>query len=377
MRPHVDITQELTSEDDLLCPIGAKSATDFLPCRSQKSRQRESWSLAANISLGGCVSWVDIFEKIPWVIKSSKSRSKWLPFWDTPCVSEKNFNWRALWQSKYNGVSKMAFGRYLPPLKSLEKETMQAAVLLWDHVMAIWDGGQETAWTLIRPLLGRCAEVGHDLFGGKWCHSLCTPQKSWHWLLFFVQMGSVRCLEEGVKRNFKPSQMERRRKNVESYKREVRDKWKFKKRLSSHFAFSRYWRWTSGFISLPKRKPVIWPQRPRYFAAAIAALRGGHVSGWHIMGGGTILWGWHTLVGWLWSLLGWWPRGGGGKPEVSLLAKRLELQYYFAPCHGTNRPKTRTQKIECSVRCLTSAYNLQTVERNKCSRHESSASAKR
>ena len=34
-------------------------------------------------------------------------------------------------------------------------------------------------------------------------------------------MGSVRCLEEGVKRNFKPSQMERRRKNVESYKREV------------------------------------------------------------------------------------------------------------------------------------------------------------
>ena len=35
------------------------------------------------------------------------------------------------------------------------------------------------------------------------------------------QMGSVRCLEEGVKRNFKPSQMERRRKNVESYKREV------------------------------------------------------------------------------------------------------------------------------------------------------------
>ncbi len=44
-----------------------------------------------------------------------------------------------------------------------------------------------------------------------------------HFVLVSLQMGSVRCLEEGVKRNFKPSQMERRRKNVESYKKEVKN----------------------------------------------------------------------------------------------------------------------------------------------------------
>ena len=73
----------------------------------------------------------------------------------------------------------------------------------------------------------------------------------------------------------------------------------------------------------------IWPQRPMYFAAAshCHTPRGAGEGVAHSMGGGV----------WLWSLFGWWPAGGwhlwgGGppKPKVSLLAKPLELQYYFA-----------------------------------------------
>ena len=58
-------------------------------------------------------------------------------------------------------------------------------------------------------------------------------------------------------------------------------------------------------------KLEIWPQRPSYFAAAMAMHSG-------------VAYPWED---WLWSLLGWW-FGGGGNAKVSLLAKPLDLQYY-------------------------------------------------
>ena len=79
-----------------------------------------------------------------------------------------------------------------------------------------------------------------------------------------------------------------------------------------------------------------------YFAATTAS-RGWHVGwggtfhgGWHISGGGGS-WGWHipgrlTLVlTWLMAGRGVASIGGPPKPKVLLLAKPLELQYYFAP----------------------------------------------
>ena len=58
-----------------------------------------------------------------------------------------------------------------------------------------------------------------------------------------------------------------------------------------------------------KEKLEIWPQRPIYFAAAIAIHRGEQgggmsVRGWRIMGGGVFDFGSYLVDGW---------RGGGGK----------------------------------------------------------------
>ncbi len=78
----------------------------------------------------------------------------------------------------------------------------------------------------------------------------------------------------------------------------------------------------------------------RDLAPKANVLRGHHrhrpqwKEGWHFPWGGVAYpWG-----GWLWSLLGWRPAvgvasmgGGSAKPKVLLLAKPLELQYYFAP----------------------------------------------
>ena len=83
-----------------------------------------------------------------------------------------------------------------------------------------------TQWHIPSNLFLRTIQISKNMFLNYLINKilnlfslLCFLSK---YLCFFLfQMGSVRCLEEGVKRNFKPSQMERRRKNVESYKREV------------------------------------------------------------------------------------------------------------------------------------------------------------
>ncbi len=74
-------------------------------------------------------------------------------------------------------------------------------------------------------------------------------------------------------------------------------------------------------------KLEIWPQRSRYFAADIVALRGG----WRIMGvahfmGVAYPWGIDFGPFLVDGQLGCGIHGGGGKPKVSLLAKPLEIQ---------------------------------------------------
>ncbi len=76
----------------------------------------------------------------------------------------------------------------------------------------------------------------------------------------------------------------------------------------------------------------IWPQRPMYFAAAIAThhSKGGGMS--VVGGGGIFLEGGLTLVfPWLMVSRGEGLALGEGEPKVPSSLKPLALQYYFAP----------------------------------------------